>query len=160
MTNVIGRYLLSVSAVAMLLSVVQTLLPKGAVNRICTFVGGLLIVIVVLSPVVDIDFDGLARSFMRIPNETLQTEVQTFQPENDLLADIIKQNCEEYIWDKANELGADLEVDITLSEDEDNPCPVSVVLTGRASLQQRTALMDCIRADMGIPSQRQEWRLR
>lgn len=160
MTGAVGKYLLSVSAAAMLLGVVQTILPKGAVHRLCTFAGGLLVVIVVLSPVVDVDYDGLARSIMRAANEAIETDITVFSEDNNLMADIIKQKCEAYIWDKANELGADLEVDITLSENEDNPYPVSVVLVGSATPQQQFSLSACIRDDMGIPPKRQEWRLR
>ena len=159
MTGAIGKYLISVSATAILLSLVQTILPKGAISKVCSFVGGLLVVIAVLSPLAEIDYDGLARSFMRSANATINAELPAYNRQNELLTEIIKQNCETYIWDKANELGADLEVDVTLSDDEDYPCPISVVLTGKATTQQQYLLKEYIQSDMGIPIQRQEWQL-
>lgn len=158
MTQAIGKYLISVSAAAMLLSVTQSILPKGTSRVICEFAGGLLVMIAALSPIVKVDYDGLARSFVRMANDTLKMETAVFEDAERQKAECIKEDCEAYIWDKANELGADLEVEITLSKDAQLPIPQTVVLRGEISYYQRSLLSKIIEQDMGIPPKRQEWR--
>lgn len=160
MSQAIGKYLISVAAAAMLLSLVQSILPKGPVRRVAGFVGGLLVVLAVLSPVVSVDHDTLAQSIGQLQVETQAIEAGAIRANRELLSDIIKQRCETYIWDKANELGADLEVSVTLSQDDEYPYPVSVVLTGSVTPEQRLRLTENISRDMGISSRQQEWKTR
>ena len=159
MSGAVGRYPLSVVASAMLLSLVQSILPKGPVRRIGGFVGGLLVIIAVLSPVVDVDYDALARSITRFQVEAEDIEASVSVSNRELMSGIIKQQCETYIWDKANKLGADLEVTVTLSEDE-YPSPIYVALTGKFTQEQRNLITEYIARDIGVPVQRQEWKLK
>lgn len=153
------NYLLSVISSAMLLSLTQSLLPKGSVRQVASFVGGLLVVLAVLSPVVDLDVHSLSDAFTEFSLETETFGIQTEDAGQEWMADIIKQRCATYIWDKANALGADLEVEVILSEEEGYPIPVSVVLTGKATPEQKTRMEEYISGDMGIPVQRQEWKI-
>lgn len=158
MNGAIKEYLLSVAASAMLLSLVQTVLPKGAVRRVAVFIGGLLLILAVLSPIIDLDYDSLAQSITDIRIEAAEIEANVDLTDRELMADIIKERCRTYIWDKANELGADLEVEVTLSKDGDYPYPESVRLIGKATSEQRSQLTEFISRNMDIPPKRQEWR--
>ncbi len=160
MSQVIGRYFLSIAAAAMLLSLLQSIIPKGPVRQTAGFVGGLLVVLAVLSPVVNLDFDGISHTIseIQIQRDLMETDVLTRNKE--LTSDIIKQRCESYIWDKARELGIDLQVTVSLGERDGYPYPVSVILTGKVTQEQRKRLSEEISQAMGIPGQQQEWNIR
>lgn len=158
MNGAIKEYLLSVAASAMLLSLIQTILPKDSVRRVAVFIGGLLLVLAVVSPIVDLDYDSLAQSITDFRAEATEIETYAASSDRELMAEIIKEQCRTYIWDKANELGANLEVEVTLSKDGDYPYPVSVILIGKLTSEQRSQLTEYISRNMDIPPQRQEWR--
>lgn len=157
MSHAIGKYLLSVASSAMLLSLSQAMLPKGAVRQIAGFIGGLLVILTVLSPVVSIDPDELSRYVSAF---SVDMETDGITDNSQILSDIIKQRCESYILDKAKELGANLEVSIVLCEDTHYPYPVSVILKGQVTPEQKMSITEMICLDMGIAPQQQEWETR
>lgn len=157
MTAAVRGYLLSITAAALLLALVQALLPQGAARRTAAMVGGLLILLTVLSPLAKLDYDSLAKSIaqLQMETETMRTGIEVGS--RDLMAGIIKQRCETYILDKAGQMGLTLEVEITLSEGVDYPYPVSVTLRGAATEAQKRTLTAYITENLGIPAERQEW---
>lgn len=157
MSSEIKAYLLSVVATAMMLSFGQALVPKGSVQKLVSFAGGLLIIFAVLTPIVDIDYDAIARSMENF--SVVEGAAPTFSSaqNRDWMEDIIKEECRAYILDKAEELGAEVNVEINL--DEQTACPVEVVLVGKTTAEQRIHLSEYIYRTMDIPVQRQEWRL-
>ena len=158
MSGAVEKYLLSVIAASMLLGLVQIILPKGSVRNVATFVGGLLVILSVLLPVADFDYDQLVRSVTNIQIETSDDSGIAINEE--LMADIIKEQCRTYILDKAKGLGAELEVEVVLSEKDVYPYPVAVVLRGKVTSDQKTQLSEYISRDLGIPVREQEWYLR
>ena len=60
MMEALGRWLLAVSAAALLVSVVQALIPEGGLRRTATFIGGLLLLAVLLRPAAELDLSGLS----------------------------------------------------------------------------------------------------
>lgn len=158
MSGAVEKYLLSVIAASMLLGLVQIILPKGSVRNVATFVGGLLVILSVLLPVADFDYDQLVRSVTNIQIETSDDIGIAINEE--LMADIIKEQCRTYILDKAKGLGAELEVEVVLSEKDVYPYPIAVVLRGKVTSDQKTQLSEYISRDLGIPVREQEWYLR
>ena len=65
---------------------------------------------------------------------------------------------EKYIEAKAEALGGIIQAEVTVGSGE-TPMPESVILTGSMTPAQAQALEDYIRDSLGIPSDRQEWRL-
>ena len=59
MMEALGKWLLSVSATALAVSVLQTLIPEGGIRRVATFTGGLLLLAVLLRPVLGADLEHL-----------------------------------------------------------------------------------------------------
>lgn len=158
MTEGIRGYLLSVSAAAVLLALVQTVLPQNAVKRVAAFSGGLLLMLAVLSPLVKISADELEQMLgqLRPDTEVVQQQAETAVRES--MAVLIKQKCETYILDKAQQLGLTLRVEVSLSEEGVYPVPERVALIGYASSAQQQTLGNIISNDLGIPHHRQEWR--
>ena len=150
-------YLLSVVAAAILLSLVTALLPEGKLRKNASLLGSLLMILTVLSPVVKLKSEDLSRSIaaLQIESETLRTGVEVKNRE--LQGDIIKQQCEAYICDKAAALGFDVEAEIQLSDDGQFPYPTAVKLRSNATYAQQEVLSAIILEDLGISKERQEW---
>lgn len=157
MTKAVGAYLLSVASVALFVALTQSLLPKGGIRRVAGFVGGLVLLLAVVSPVAKLEYADLARSIARIRIETEQTQTGVITGNREILSELIKQRCEAYILEKARELEISAEVSVTLDETEDYPYPISVILKGSFTQTQRETLTAVISQDLGIPARRQEW---
>lgn len=157
MTAAVRGYLLSITAAALLLALVQALLPQGAARRTAAMVGGLLILLTVLSPLAKLDYDSLAKSIaqLQMETETMRTGIEVGS--RDLMAGIIKQRCETYILDKAEQMGLELRVEITVSSGADYPYPTAVTLQGTAAERQKQMLTAYIVENLGIPAAQQEW---
>lgn len=76
---------------------------------------------------------------------------------NNLLSDLISQEAETYILDKARENGLDLTVEVETKVEDTYPVPWSVVIRGQISAAEQAALSQQITQDLGIPEERQEW---
>ena len=157
MTEGIRGYLLSVCAISILVSLVQTILPQGTVRRVAGFTGGMLILLTAVSPVAGLQPAQLAKSVSRIQLEMEALETGAATGNRELMAGIIKQRCKAYILDKAAELGMSIEADVELDETSDYPYPVKAVLTGTCSAQQKEQLSAAISENLGIPGEQQEW---
>lgn len=150
-------YLLTVAAASVLVSVVQSFLPKSAVQRVSIFASGLLLIIVVLTPILCLNPSAMPQmiSELLIQAEGMESTVQTGNQE--LMAKIIQERCEAYISDKATSLGISLQVEVELKEGDEYPYPYRVSLRGAFTDQQKALLTEEIANNLGIPAQRQEW---
>ena len=69
---------------------------------------------------------------------------------------IIKQNIEEYICDKASEMGCEIVVTVLVS-DEAPYLPQAITLEGDISPYARNTLSKLIETDIGISPEEQQW---
>ena len=72
----------------------------------------------------------------------------------DSMADIIKEETEAYILDKAADLHANLHVEVIVGEDN---LPTAVTLSGEASPYARRQIQAIIANDLGISKENQKW---
>lgn len=158
MTEGLRGYLLSVCTAAILLSVAQTVLPKNAVRQVATFAGAMMLLLAVITPFVGIDGDEVSAMLKQLTPDAKEIETRSAEGSRELTAALIKQKCEAYILDKAQQLGMSLQVEVVLSETEEYPVPEMVVLTGSVSPEQQKSLSSDISDNLGIPPRRQEWR--
>ncbi len=112
----------------------------------------------VLSPLVQISADELEEMLGQIRPDTEVVQWQAETAARESMAVLIKQKCETYILDKAQQLGLTIRVEVGLSEEGAYPVPEKAVLIGYASSVQQQTLSNIISNDLGIPYQRQEWR--
>lgn len=158
MTEALRTYLLSVTAAALLLAVVQAVLPAGAVRRAASLCGSLLVLLTVLSPLARLEAEDLAKALSKVRLQTEFSRTGIEVQNRQLMGEIIIDRCEEYILDKASELGLTLEVCVTLSEDSSWPYPTAVTLVGEATNAQRQQLTCWIAENLGVPAAQQEWK--
>ena len=150
-------YLLTVAAAAGLFSLLVTVLPDGRVRKTAQFTGALLLILTVLAPIMKLDSDDFARAIAKVQIDTSAFRRDTKNNDRELIAQLIKEESQTYILDKAAELGINVTAEVTLSEGSEYPYPVSVVLRGSPSEQAQNRLSSIIECDLGIPPDRQEW---
>ena len=153
----VREYLLSIVAAALLTTLARSLIPEGGVRRVASVVCGLLLALCALSPLLQLDIDDAAQSIARIrmENETLRTGVEVKNRE--LVNQIIKQNTQTYILDKAASMGLALQAAVEMRDDGAYPYPYRVTLTGVCTEAQRLQLTRYIEENLAIPAERQAW---
>lgn len=157
MTDGFRTYLFSVCAAAMLSVLVPMLISQSRIRKTAEFAGGMLLLIVVVSPVVQVD---LAEFRQAISSYMLDPSV-SFSVQNtagcNFTAERISMQCEEYILDKAEAIGMSIEVEVHMSDDVFYPRPERVIIYGRYTPWQMKQLSLILDQDLGVPESQQEW---
>ena len=153
----IQAYLLSLVAAALIIAVVQAIIPSksttGAATQLLT---GLFMVITLFVPLKSVNISGF---------RDLLPEIQAYSKEyteagedyyTDAVGQVITEQTRAYICDKATQLGVTAEVEVTLSADSLH-IPWSVHIKAVASPYAKSALAQYIEDTIGIPKERQTW---
>lgn len=154
----VRSYLVAIVAACMI-SVLASVLMRGSpLHKVVQLVGGILILLVAVSPLLSLDTEQLAT---RLEEFCASVEPDTAGMRQDVQSELarhIKQTCETYIEEKAAELGATVQAEVTLTQEE-FPVPCGVTILGTLSPEQITALTDYLTNSLNIPSEQQEWKL-
>ena len=154
MIGAVGSWLRSVAAVTLLLSVVQILIPEGALRRVAGFTGGLLLLAALLQPVLPTDLGRLRLDCSDYEAAIGARAAELAGAGKEELAAIIAGRTAAYISDKADALGLRVTARVETEPGVDGtPLPASAELTGPYS----QALADWIAGELGIPAERQVW---
>lgn len=156
MMEAVREYLISIVAACMLSVAACAMVRQPLVQKAVRLIGGLLVLFVVAAPLVRLDFAALTE---KLTISDGGFDAQTAQEErHEAWKKHIKQTAEQYISDKAAELGATLRVTVEVSDDE-IPVPVGVTLAGTANLAQRAQLEQYLAQELNINAEGQEWKL-
>lgn len=155
----IREYLISVTAAALLCGILKSLVgEKGNSAALVRLICGIFLALTVIRPLRELNL----RDFSLLPTGLLEEakatsgagENYTRQAKEDL----IKQQCEAYILDKAQTLEASIQVEIQISEDGE-PVPVASMITGNLSPYAKNQLSKALEQDLGIPQEDQKWKI-
>lgn len=151
------KYLLAIVAAALAVSLAASIPQKKSIKQIVTLLGGAILLIALIRPVISLHFGDLEEYLSRFePDEALISGA--LQQEQNETSALITQATREYILDKARELGASVEVEIELAALSDSyQYPYRVRLTGTWTVGQRQELSEYISQTLGIPEERQIW---
>ena len=153
----LGCYILSVTAAAILLGILQSIAGKKDTNgALLRLIGGLFLSFTIISPVADIELNQILEFPWDFAVQGSDIAQQGQEYAQDQLHGIIKDRCEAYILDKALALQAELTVEVMLSLDK-VPVASSVQLQGNISPYARQVLQQWLQDDMGIPKEHQQW---
>lgn len=153
--DTIYRYFLCVICTVVLCGILRGLFSSGN-DPLIKFVTGLAVTVVVLSPLLNekrIDLrisldDVLSDSQIAVENGVLAAKETS--------AEFIKEKSEAYVLNKASEFGAQIDVNVTLS-DTDLPTPSHIAVSGLISPYAKMRLREYIRDELGIDEDDQEW---
>ena len=148
------QYVISVVAAAMLCGIVVRLFPNGSGKQVGKLICGLFLAYTVLSPISRVDFSKLPDFSLRCMDDAEDAAAMGENLARDSMADIIKEETEAYILDKAADLHANLHVEVTVGEDN---LPAAVTISGEASPYARRQIQAMIANDLGISKENQKW---
>ena len=123
---------------------------KTTVGKIGRMLSGLVIVILMISPVTQISFKDLTWYL-----DDLAAQADEYATAGKIAAEnsingIIKKQTEAYIFDKAESLGLEIAVEVELNGDN-NSVPCGVTIKGEASPFAKEIMSAYIEMNLGIP---------
>ena len=149
----IRGWLITVVGAALLVSGAESLLPAGTLRRTVSLIGGLILMLTMLRPLLGVDLSGLELDTEPYARE-IEQQLKTLEEEQDeKLAKRIREQTEAYILEQASSLGLACKVEVTLREKDGVPHPYEVNLECTYS----RALAEVIAQDLDIPEERQVW---
>ncbi len=149
----IRSWLITVVGAALLISGAESLLPAGTLRRTVSLIGGLILMLTMLRPLLGLDLSGLELDTEPYAQEIQQQLEELEEGQDEELAKRIREQTEAYILEQASSLGLVCEVEVTLQEKDGVPYPYGVTLwCGRSQ-----ALAEVIARDLDIPDERQVW---
>ena len=153
----VKEYILNIVAVGMITAICITLVQKNtSAGMIIKMLGGIFLVITLISPLVKIRFDDLSSLWEQVSAEGNVLAKEGSNSTQEVLSTVIKEDLEAYILDKADELGLTLR--ITVQMDQHNAVmPQTVKLQGAASPYQKRLLSAFMEEELGITEAQQEW---
>lgn len=153
----IRAYLLSVVAAAIISALVMKLVGnKSAYCGIIKLVTGIFLSITVVSPLVQITFTDMTDYFETLDIKADAVVSDGVNSSHAAMTEIIKENTEAYILDKAENMGLTVNVTVYLSDDTP-PTPISVKISGSAAPYAKMQLQSIIESDLSIPKENQAW---
>ena len=154
MIGAVREWLSAVVAVAMLLTVAQTLMPEGTVRKIASFTGGLILLVALLQPVLGADLSRLDLDLDAYAAAIQERQAELEAAGSTELTERIETQTAAYISDKADALGLTVTVRVETRPGEGGvPVPWSAEVTGPRS----EALAAYMEQKLGIPRGRQIW---
>lgn len=154
----VQKYFLTLILTGVFCSVLQSLVPATAFRQAVSVACGLLLILALVRPILRINLSDVARTISKL--EIADFEVQTgLEIDNQsLMAAIIKEQAETYIWDKAEELAfAPIDIEIQMKEDGGYPIPDAAKICGAFTDTQRMQLSRWMEQNLAIPVEDQEW---
>ncbi len=153
----IRAYLLSVTTAALICGIAMRLLSqKGTASNIGKMVCGIFLALAVISPFAKLQLGQLDDLTNQFELEASQAVADGTEQTKNTLQEIIKTRTEAYILDKASLYGAQLSVQVELTQDS-IPVPVSVRISGAVSPYAKMQLQTILQKDLGIAKEKQIW---
>ena len=153
----IGKYLFSIVACALLISICKTVLPqKSVVGSLVKMICGVLLSITIISPLRRISFNDMYSIYSRIKIDGEMVAEDGSQMSKIQLEDSIKECVASYIFDKATSLELSVDTEVFLSN-ETVPRPNEIHITGNASPYAKAQLTQIIIRDLSIPEENILW---
>ena len=153
----VSTYLLQITAAGILSGIVNKLLgSKGMIGSVIKLMTGVFMMLAVVSPLVDIRLDLLKDGYedIRIHGQYAASEGE--DQAKKAMAEIITERTQAYILDKAESLGADIAVEVTVS-DAMPPVPCGARISGKVSPYAKRVLSEYMKSELGISMEAQIW---
>jgi len=148
-----GEYILSLTASAMLVSILCGLTEEGTARMPVRFLCGLVLLFAVLSPFLDVKIPDLTHWTEHYREKAVTYASAGSEMAETAVADIIKQQTEAYILSVADQFHAELVVEVSLQDH----VPVSAMLTGNISPYGKQKLETVLEQDLGITKENILW---
>lgn len=152
-------WLLSVTGMALMIAAADGICPEGAAKRAVRLIGGLVLLIVVLKPLMgEVENVGKTDLLAEYKSMATETAAQAGEERDKLIEELIAENTAAYIVDKAAKSGVECQAQVCCERGADGlPIPAEVRISGRISQQQQEELSRIIEEDLGIGKEYQSF---
>jgi stage III sporulation protein AF len=152
--ELVRTWIVSVVTVSMLLNLVRLLTPKGSVQKIASFTGGLILLLALLQPLAKAELSKLVTDVGTYSEAVELRQKELVGEKENQLRQRIEERTAAYISDKAKTLGTEVSAEVkTAPSPEGIPVPVEAEIAGAYTRE----LAEYIEQDLGIPAERQVW---
>ncbi len=150
-----GEYILADIVTGFFCGILSVFVPSSFKSWM-QFLCGIILTITLIKP-----FTGIQNMDIPLVSDSIREDGAHLSDEGkkialDAMADIIRQNSQAYIMDKAAELGVSIDAEVSVSNEE-IPVPVSVILHGDVSPYVRLQVESLIESGMGIAKENIRW---
>ena len=157
----IRNWVVSVSAAGLVFALLLGVLPAGSGRRIVKLAGGIVLTLVIFSPLAKLNPDDLHWDMgdYKQTQERRLTDMQ--QASEKITKEIIQEQTGAYIVNKAQALGLSIRVSVTVQKDKTGLLiPDAAIIWGGAALskEDREQLSAWMADVLGIATRRQDWR--
>lgn len=149
----IADYLLRIVSIAILCGVFLSLTEKGPFAKPIRLLSGLILTVALVKPVLGISQNDLEFSSLSFKEDAVAAVSYGQNTADQILDSVITERLVTYIEDKAEALGADITVTVSIRDHE----PDSVSFIGRISPYTKSQLSRWITTELGIPEEAQYW---
>ncbi len=155
----VKEWILSVTAAAAAAAIAESITPKGSVRKIVRLLGGLVLTVAMLQPVLRLDGETLRGILTRYRVEAGVADMDIGIDNMRIMKSVIEEQTGAYILDKAESLGIHCEVAVTaqVQDGAELPVPYCVTVTGTFTQEQREALTRRVESDLAIAPERQTY---
>ena len=150
MMDSVRNWILGVVAVGLLVSLCQSLSPEGKTQKVSRFCGGLLLFLAVVTPIVQWDITGTLQAFQDYCESLTVSQEEVAQAGSTVLETQVYQRTQQYLQEQAQQLGAEVTVQVTCKTQEGIPVPDAVTVIGQLTDAQRQKLTQCIQDGFGL----------
>ena len=147
-------WLLGVMSAALILALIYALVPKGTIRTIAQFTGGLVLILVILQPLLQLD-PGSWKLQYREYETQIDEQIEAYREDHqEELRAIIEKETAAYISDKGLALGIKCHPVVTAKLRDNVPYPTEVTL----DTDWNEALSRYITQELDIPAENQHWQ--
>lgn len=150
-----GQHVLSLLCACLICAVAAAVMPEGY-RKLVHLIGGVLIATVLIRPLAAVDVEALLENLLPDGNEASSFIAQGQDMASQAAAGRIEQALSAYILDKARALGAEVTVQLELSDDLP-PVPKTVTIRGSVSPDVIRQLSQVLQQELGIAKEDQRW---
>lgn len=152
-----GEYLLRIVAAGIICCIVRLLIGKdGAIGKAVKLLSGIFMTLIVIAPMLDINIDAVVDDFGQLKMDGMYAAQAGDDSSMNAIKEIIIDKTQAYILDKAKTLGAEITVNLELT-DEMLPIPCGVTITGNVSPYAKKILSEYMQTEFGICKEAQFW---
>ena len=157
MTELLRQWIMGLCAASIITACAQTITPSGAVKKVLRLVCGLVLTLVLVSPLGKPDLESYALSLAAYRERVAALTEELSETEKRLDRVYIEEGCAAYILDEAHALGLEGRVEVRAKWRDDCWVPWEVRLHMNRSEEQRRRLSACITGELGIAEERHYW---
>ena len=156
MMELLKNWIVGITCASMILAAVQVLVPDGAFRKIVSFAGGLLLLLVMVTPLLKLEPENLSQIWME-HRMAENGSIDLLKLENKkLVLEIVEEEIAMLISDRVEKMGSECTVKVICSCGENGEVyPESTVIQGSLSENQKTEISKWIESNLAITREKQ-----